>query len=68
MMWGKCGQTSCVLPPQAAEPSGREDMGTLNPAEIEEGEETQLRGTENILNKIIEENFLNLKKDMGLKV
>ncbi|KAL6030403.1 hypothetical protein STEG23_017091 [Scotinomys teguina] len=29
---------------------------------IEEGEEYQLKGTENIFNKIIEENFSNLKK------
>ncbi|KAL6052546.1 hypothetical protein STEG23_025296 [Scotinomys teguina] len=29
---------------------------------IEEGEEYQLKGTENIFNKIIEENFPNLKK------
>ena len=28
---------------------------------IEEGEETQLKGAENIFNKIIEENFPNLK-------
>ena len=28
---------------------------------IEEGEETQVKGTENIFNKIIEENFPNLK-------
>ena len=28
---------------------------------IEEGEEIQLKGTENIFNKIIEENFPNLK-------
>ncbi|MGE9715022.1 RBD-like domain-containing protein, partial [Escherichia coli] len=35
---------------------------------IEEGEETQLKGAENIFNKIIEENFPNLKKDMPMKV
>ncbi|MBV2151090.1 hypothetical protein KRZ98_23105 [Sphingobium sp. AS12] len=35
---------------------------------IEEGEETQLKGAENIFNKIIEENFPNLKKDMSMKV
>jgi len=29
---------------------------------IEEGEETQVKGSENIFNKIIEENFPNLKK------
>ncbi|ERE69936.1 LINE-1 type transposase domain-containing protein 1 [Cricetulus griseus] len=35
---------------------------------IEEGEETLLKGTENIFNKIIEENFPNLQKDMPMKV
>ncbi|ERE73407.1 LINE-1 type transposase domain-containing protein 1 [Cricetulus griseus] len=35
---------------------------------IEEGEEIQLKGTENIFNKIIEENFPNLQKDMPMKV
>ncbi|CAH7484839.1 AABR07011733.1 [Phodopus roborovskii] len=35
---------------------------------IEEGEEAQLKGAENIFNKIIEENFPNLKKDMPMKV
>ncbi|ERE73592.1 Transposase, L1 containing protein [Cricetulus griseus] len=34
----------------------------------EEGEETLLKGTENIFNKIIEENFPNLQKDMPMKV
>ena len=36
--------------------------------EIEEGKELQLKGTENIFNKIIEENFPNLKKDMPMIV
>ncbi|KAL6065661.1 hypothetical protein STEG23_028022 [Scotinomys teguina] len=35
---------------------------------IEKGEEYQLKGTENIFNKIIEENFPNLKKEMLMKV
>ena len=35
---------------------------------IEEGEELQLKGTENIFNKIIKENFPNLKKDMPMKI
>ena len=34
---------------------------------IDKGEETQVKDTENIFNKIIEENFLNLKK-MTIKV
>jgi uncharacterized coiled-coil protein SlyX len=33
---------------------------------IEEGEESQLNGPENIFNKIIEENFPNLKKEMTI--
>ena len=35
---------------------------------VEEGEELQLKGTENIFNKIIEENFPNLKKDIPMQV
>ena len=36
---------------------------------IEEGEEeAQLNSTENIFNKIIEESFPNLKKDMPVKI
>ena len=34
---------------------------------MEEGE-VQLKSTENIFNKIIEENFPNLKKDMLMKI
>ena len=34
----------------------------------EEGEETQIKGTENIFNKIIEENFPNQKKEVHIKV
>ncbi|ERE70071.1 LINE-1 type transposase domain-containing protein 1 [Cricetulus griseus] len=33
-----------------------------------EGEEIQLKGAENIFNKIIEENFPTLKKDMPMKI
>ncbi|KAL6084097.1 hypothetical protein STEG23_018682 [Scotinomys teguina] len=35
---------------------------------IEEGEEYKLKGTENIFNKIIEENFPNLKKEPPIKI
>jgi hypothetical protein len=35
---------------------------------IEEGEDSQLKGPENINNKIIEENFPNLKKEMVISV
>ena len=35
---------------------------------IKEGEELQLKGTVNIFNKIMEENFPNLKKDILIKV
>ena len=35
---------------------------------MEEGEELQLKGPENIFNKIIEENFPNLKNDIPMKV
>ena len=33
-----------------------------------EGEELQLKGTENLFNKVIEENFSNLKRNMLMKV
>ena len=35
---------------------------------IEKGEESQLKGPENIFNKIIEENFPNLKEEMVINV
>ena len=35
---------------------------------IEEGKETHVKGSENILNKIIEEKFPNLNKEMPIKV
>ena len=35
---------------------------------INEGEDLQLKGTENIFNKIIEEKFPNLQKDVLMKV
>ena len=35
---------------------------------IEENEDSQLKGPENVFNKIIEENFPNLKKEMAIKV
>jgi hypothetical protein len=34
---------------------------------IKEGQETQVRGTENIFNKVIEENFTCLMKRMPIK-
>ena len=35
---------------------------------IEEGKELQLQGPENIFNKIIDENFPNLKKEMPINI
>lgn len=35
---------------------------------IEEKEETQAKGTENVFNKTIKENFPNLKKEMPIKM
>jgi uncharacterized coiled-coil protein SlyX len=35
---------------------------------IEENENSQVKGPENVFNKIIEENFPNLKKEMAIKV
>ena len=35
---------------------------------IEEGEESQLKGPENIFNKTIEENFPNLNEEMVINV
>ena len=36
--------------------------------EIEKCEDSQFKGTENIFNKIMEENFPNLKKEMAINV
>ena len=36
--------------------------------EIEEGEESQIQGPENIFNKIVEENFPNVKKEMPINI
>jgi hypothetical protein len=35
---------------------------------IEENKDSQLKGPENVFNKIIEENLPNLKKEMDIKV
>jgi len=35
---------------------------------IEESEDSQLKGPVNIFNKIIEENFTNLKKEMPINI
>jgi hypothetical protein len=35
---------------------------------IEENEDSQLKGLENVFNKIIEENFSNVKKEVAIKV
>ena len=35
---------------------------------IEENKDSQLKGPENVFNKIIEENFPNLKKEMAIKI
>jgi hypothetical protein len=35
---------------------------------IEENEDSQLKGCEKVFNKITEENFPNLKKEMTIKV
>ena len=35
---------------------------------MEEGERIEFKGTENFINKIIEENVHNLKKDMCMKI
>lgn len=40
----------------------------LEYSEIQKGKETQIRGTENIFNKFIEERFPNLRKDIPIKV
>lgn len=34
---------------------------------IEEGEQSQVKGAKNIFNKIIDENFLNLQKELSIK-
>jgi hypothetical protein len=42
--------------------------GNLRIIKIEEGEEYQLKELANIFNKIIEENFPNLKKEMAINL
>jgi hypothetical protein len=36
--------------------------------EIEEGEESQIQGPENIFNKTVEENIPNVKKEMPINI
>ena len=40
----------------------------MKSSKLIEGEDSQLKGPENIFNKIIEENFPNLKKDIRINV
>lgn len=47
---------------------GQREEGTPEKIGIDEGKEIQLKFTENIFNKITEENFPNLKKDMHMKI
>ena len=47
---------------------GHNKKTTLRIIGIEEGEELQIKGPENIFNKIIEENFPILKSDIPMKV
>ena len=35
---------------------------------VSEKEDSQVKGPENVFSKVIEENFLNLKKEMAIKV
>jgi hypothetical protein len=41
---------------------------TLRIIGIEENEDSKLKGSENIFNRIIEENLTNLKKEMGINL
>lgn len=41
---------------------------SIRKTEIEEREESQFKGPENIFNKFIEEKFPNLKDEMSIKV
>jgi hypothetical protein len=43
-------------------------FGILRIIGIEAGEDSQFKCTENIFNKIIEENFPNLKKEMAINI
>jgi hypothetical protein len=40
----------------------------LRITEIEENKDSQLKGSENVFNKIIEDNFPNLKKEIAMKL
>jgi hypothetical protein len=40
----------------------------LRITQVDENKDSQLKGTENVINKIIEENLPNLKKEITIKV
>ena len=46
----------------------QDTMKRPNLIRIEENEDSQLKGPENVFNKIMEENFPNLNKEMAIKV
>jgi hypothetical protein len=47
---------------------GHNEKTNLRIISIEESEDSHLKGPVNIFNKIIEENFLNLKKEMPINI
>jgi hypothetical protein len=48
--------------------SGHNVRRNLRITGIEENEDSQLKGPENVFNKIIDENFQTLKKEMAINV
>ena len=54
--------------PKHPENPGYNEKTNLRKIGMEESEDSQLKGPINIFNKIIEENFPNLKKEMPMNI
>jgi hypothetical protein len=61
-------QTNKLLTQSIQEIEDTMKRQNLRIIEIEENEDSQVKGTENVFNKIIEENFPYLKKEMDIKL
>ena len=60
----------CKKDPNSKHPGnlGQNEKTNLQKIEVDENEDFQLKGPLNIFNKIIEENFPNLKKEMPMSI
>jgi hypothetical protein len=61
-------KTTKLLTPNIQEIQDKMRRPNLRIIGIEESEDSQLKGSVNIFNKIIEENFPNLKKEMPMSI